>query len=693
MTWIPRSTWRAAVVAVLSLLVVLPVQAQSPGTADAPLSAAAGAASWAQIVRRPDGGTDVIVGQLGTAGFPVLSQPVEIHLEGPEQDWFLAWWRRGGWTTVVQLESRGSVRQLLRTRDRISAAVLDAGVDQWSWAVANADGSLKEIRRAKTYPDRPTSGRVVGVGSDLPATRLLSLAGGRRLAVELLGPNGYRLRIVDVRSGTRWQSAFEGRLRVLGHQGDELIAGSPADGDRIVAPLVAIDPRSGAARSITTARGTGAYLAEDSALVWDETTTDGSTLVRMQELGGAPRTVATVTAPGAVLASTSGEARAGSPAVAALVPDGSWLAAGDPDAAVVAVELGSGATVPVPAFATLEPTGPAWARVPLAPGIGQGAMESITTWRSGVVAVGRDRLTGRAYAWRSDAGSRWKRSILPPAVAKVTGPLLLAGDGRSLVLIGFLDVPDHRIAIWTSTDTQRWVPVDDQAALQFSRQHAMFVNLIDAGHQDGRLYVAAQRCVEGCRNPVLLTSADGRRWSRSEGPDGASWITGGASRFIADAATQPGNRVVFASYDGKRWEKLGVTPLAAYHHQLIDTPSGLVLLASAAYDAPLTTWRSDDGAAWELVSTDARAWEIETTASDGDRIALLGRAWLDAELSAGQAASLVSLDGGRTWIRSTGTRDPAGSRVSAATFDGARIVAAGSTQEPRPALWAAVLPE
>jgi hypothetical protein len=692
MTWISRSMWRAAVVAALSLLVALPVQAQSPVPSDAPLSPEAGAASWAQVVHRPDGGTEVVVGQLGTAGLPVLSEPVEIRVDGPQDDWFLAWWRRDGWTTVVQLESRGTVRPLLRTRDVISAATLDPGVDHWSWAVAKGDGSLAEIRRAKTYPDRPTSGRIVGGGSDLPATRLLSVAGGRRLRVELRGPNGYRLRTANVRSGTRWQSEFEGRLRVIGDQGGELIAGTPADGDRIAAPLVAIDPATGAARSITTASGTGAYIAEDSSLVWDEMHDDGSVEVRVQEPGGVPRTVASVTAPGAVLASTSGDARAASPAVAALVPAGSWLSAGDPTA-VVAVDLGSGSTHARPAFDVLGPTGSAWDPVPLGTTLPRGAMESVTTWQGGLVAVGRDERTGRRFAWRTTNGERWTRTALPAATADVPGGLILAGDGPRLLLVGFIDEPDHRVALWTSTDARRWTAVPAQPALRFARRHAMFVNLIDAGSQDGRWFVAAQRCVEGCRDPVLLASSGGRRWSRSEGPEGATWITGGVGRFIADGATQAGARLVFASPDGAEWEALGETPLAPYHHRLMDTSSGLVLIASAAYDDPLTIWRSDDGAGWELTHTDALPWEVEVTVADGDRLALLGRALLDAELSSMQSASLVSLDGGRTWSRSTGTRSPAGSSVSGASFDGVRILAVGSTREPRPAIWVTALPE
>jgi hypothetical protein len=548
--------------------------------------------------------------------------------------------------------------------------------------VAKEDGSLAEIRRAKTDQDRPGPGIVVGAGSDLPATRLVTLEPGRRIGVELLGPSGYRFRVLGLRSGIRWRSAFEGRLRVIGRQGEELIAGTPRDGDVIAAPLVAIDPATGAARSITTAVGTGASLTDDGTLVWDETREDGTTMVRSLAPGTPIRTIATVPTEDRTLASTSSDARAVDPEVVALVPGGSWLEGGDPDATIVTVDLRTGRTSALPAYEVLQPTGRGWAPLRVDGAADGASLWDVVAWAGGIAVIG-GRGQGRAPGmWALGADTSWgggEGPVVRPAPAPGGGIAvgLIAAAGGRLIAASAEGGDDPKVVLWSSRDGDRWQRIPDQPAFHVPSSRGASLTIQVGGVVGGRPAVVLAACLESCGSASVLTQTSAGRWSRTRVPTGVSAITNGHRRLLAEQERPDGTVRLLATTDGRRWEDTGVVLPRVGDHRVVDTASGPLMVATNTVSEPLTIARTDDGVTWETTFADSHPWDVQAVAVEGDQVVIVGDVILDWDRDVQVDATLTSSDGGQTWVRSLLGRTPVGSRVDAVTIVGEHAVAVG----------------
>ena len=267
----------------LALLVVavlgVPAAAQSPIPSPSPLAPDALTASWAQVVERPDGGTDIVVGQLGGVAWTALSVDTTVQTFGPVRGQLLAWWRDGDRTIVRTIDRVGRSRELARTPDRIGAASLSPDGDRWYWATLRPNRGTAAIFRARTYPEHPDARTRLARGRRQTPDRMVWLGSERLLGVEMRTAIGYRLSVLDTTSRRWTTSPVEGAQRVIGLSGDALVAGTTTPDGAVGAPLVAIDQKTGAARPITTARGTGAFVTDTGTALWDEIAADGSSTV------------------------------------------------------------------------------------------------------------------------------------------------------------------------------------------------------------------------------------------------------------------------------------------------------------------------------------------------------------------------------------------------------------------------------
>ena len=270
------------------------------------------------------------------------------------------------------------------------------------------------------------------------------------------------------------------------------------------------------------------------------------------------------------------------------------------------IGVGSG---PLGAAVWQSPDGNAWTRVPDAPALHGGKMESIAHG-SGYVAVGAVAPeTGRPIgaAWTSTDGLTWQRA---PAAAGFDGATLLSvvGWNGGYVAVGLGSIrsggtPEQRV--WHSTDGLAWQPGTISADVAGQDLQ------LDAIASSGSRLVAVDAA-----GLAVLVSDDGATWhtvsdmSPFASADGLFDMT-----FTAVAATSSGGFVVvgadakgpaaWASSDGLSWTRAPAQTAFAPGDNgsytmstLIALPSGLVGVGVSPNGDAVESWTSSDGLDW-----------------------------------------------------------------------------------------------
>ncbi|HEX4815345.1 MAG TPA: hypothetical protein VFV66_21595 [Nonomuraea sp.] len=158
--------------------------------------------------------------------------------------------------------------------------------------------------------------------------------------------------------------------------------------------------------------------------------------------------------------------------------------------------------------------------------------------------------------------------------------------------------------------------------------------------------------------PLFLYSPDGGENWRLGQVSGASTptvrrVVGGDGRWLATGGDGEGERGLWTSTDGYRWQAVPESALTAFRpgdliHDIARTASGFVAVGRAAGDDGATgpaAWSSGDGRVWERAEISGlEVGEIKAVVARGDTVVAIG---LPAD---GEGSRVVrSSDGGRTW--------------------------------------------
>lgn len=210
--------------------------------------------------------------------------------------------------------------------------------------------------------------------------------------------------------------------------------------------------------------------------------------------------------------------------------------------------------------------GRTWTRVP-GEELGPGAINDVTTGGPGLVAVGRGFAGSiRSAVWTSRDGLTWSRAD-DPIFSDARIEAVSAG-GPGLVAVGW----HHRA--WFSSDGLTWelasvppVPPDVYPGDDGDKPQVYMTDVAAAG--DRLVAVGSMMMNDTSNEAVVWTSADGMTWTdvpldRDVFPLGSSFssVTGGPDGFIAigdeaggDPAAIPAT--MLTSPDGRRWSRVG----------------------------------------------------------------------------------------------------------------------------------------
>lgn len=182
----------------------------------------------------------------------------------------------------------------------------------------------------------------------------------------------------------------------------------------------------------------------------------------------------------------------------------------------------AGSSVALPPLTGPVPSGPPWS--PAVTDGSLGAVQAITTWRGGFVALGRRSLAsdeGPWAVWTSSDGVTWRET--PARLAGLTRDVYHARvvgyrDGIIVAAAVGLD-----LVLWRSTDGVTWRRLPDRrifqrpAAITMPDQRYLGIDSISVGH--GRLRIAGTWNYHDCLNcpswSTVWTTDDGREWHRT----------------------------------------------------------------------------------------------------------------------------------------------------------------------------------
>ena len=241
--------------------------------------------------------------------------------------------------------------------------------------------------------------------------------------------------------------------------------------------------------------------------------------------------------------------------------------------------------------------------------------------------------------WRWTDGSQWEliESDSPFFLGGIT-QVTASDEALFAINSGFMGGPLLSPSTWLWTPATSWV----QTRLTSSADAEITVHASTWGNGTFIAVGSEARSVEGVelwdwpRTPSMWTSADGRGWTATQLPDGASSVcsmtplpTGG---FVAFGRT--GDRAAsWTSMDGGDWVEgtigLPAGPGVGATEQDV-TPCNVVafdggLMASAPVEGATFTWTSRDGQHWSFDQRlDISTVHLSKLASVGDQVLLFG---------------------------------------------------------------------
>jgi hypothetical protein len=236
--------------------------------------------------------------------------------------------------------------------------------------------------------------------------------------------------------------------------------------------------------------------------------------------------------------------------------------------------------------------------------------EAGALWALGFTGHTSSGLGGAPVIWRSDDGAEWVQTSLPiPETASRQPPVLvevehLAAHDDRLVALGSISALDNSTAVaWQSSDGEGWV--------ETNAPPVNFVTDVTSG--PGGLVVTGRGYGQGTGG-VWLSADAGLTWLETTPSQqvAASAIVGTRDHYVlagadlgSDGRARP---AIWTSRDGRTWSPAEVANEdgeGVVWAVTVDGSGrwvGVGMLGTAA-----ATWRSSDGASWELTSELAAA--------------------------------------------------------------------------------------
>jgi hypothetical protein len=206
-----------------------------------------------------------------------------------------------------------------------------------------------------------------------------------------------------------------------------------------------------------------------------------------------------------------------------------------------------------------QPSSFEWASMPAVDAAFTGArVGPFAAGSAGIVAVGRDPVTGAMIAWTSPDGASWDRHWLPPTTFGGGVPSQLVAAGQfGYLAVGFDVAVDSSVSsvVWTSPDGVAWAPDPDPSG-SFAGE------VVGVASGPGGIMLQ----VSGADFPATLRlSRDGRHWSVSRPANAGSiqQVAAMAGGFIASGdvvttladGSSVGRNAVWLSRDGLAWSE------------------------------------------------------------------------------------------------------------------------------------------
>ena len=292
-------------------------------------------------------------------------------------------------------------------------------------------------------------------------------------------------------------------------------------------------------------------------------------------------------------------------------------------------------------------------------------------WKQGSARRGDEEY---APTWRSEDGATWHSAepISLPDGARVSRLAMLDGD---LFAIG---MEGTHLAVWRSSEDGAWHRLRDRPSFAADppgtgRRFGADISDVAAGH--GRIVVSGSYwtlVADPEVEPVIWTSADGRRWRRSyqtlPRPDnGIHELAVTPSGFVglvgtsqpSDCASGGESSLALTSTDGRSWRRATRRPFGCGVRAITyDTGSGRYYALAEAPDIDgsfVVVLASDDLRTWSEVYRPPRAWEGQPWSpsawgidSAGGYLVVVGDASWGGGRDGGTVWTLVSTDGD-TW--------------------------------------------
>jgi len=248
--------------------------------------------SWYQVTDDDErAATGLWVGRLDGPAFHVVDEPT-VRADGPVDGRVLVWRSAEGQQTVSLVDTADeSAVEVLRTEDGgVPILAPDGQTMYWIELAPDGRGDVWRMRvpdgkREPILRDRATQFSLLHLSLD-----------GRYLALEGGMDDPEHAVVVDTTSGETWDVRTTGGS-VVGFLGRRLVTHSAPEGDEDRFPLVAVDPRDGATRTVARS-GIYPAIVPDAdgrgVLVWRTSDDAGTSIVVRDSVGSRRRTIHTL---------------------------------------------------------------------------------------------------------------------------------------------------------------------------------------------------------------------------------------------------------------------------------------------------------------------------------------------------------------------------------------------------------------